>query len=51
MALALAERPTFWNICMWPMRFDEHAWENFGRAARLRGPWLVGAHQVNWGQI
>ena len=51
MELALSERPMFWNIYMWPIIFDEHAWGHFGRAARLRGQWLVGAHQVNWGQI
>ena len=51
MELAQAERPMCWEICMWALRFDGHAWEHFGRAARLHGLWLVVAHQANWDQI
>ena len=64
LSLALVERPMFShgtcpgsathvleNFHMAHIIFNEHAWEHFGRAARLHGQWLVGAHQVNWGQI
>jgi len=46
-----AERPLYWKLCMWTINVDEHGWEHLGRAARLHGQWLVGAHQVNWDQI